>query len=186
MGYAQCAEEVNGWMTPDELRLLRNYASQCESVIEIGSWKGRSSWALLESCKGPVYCVDSWQGADDGNYHAYDELAHLDVHGVFLDNVGHFPNLNVVKGISWEVAGKTPPQVDMVFIDADHSFGGCLADIKAYGPKATKFLLGHDYSWAGVQQALNAAFPRHQYSNPVGDIWVASCELPWSMPKQVW
>lgn len=186
MGYATCAEEVNGWMTPDELRLLRNYAARSQSVIEIGSWKGRSSWALLESCPGPVYCVDSWQGADDGNNHAYDELAYVDMHKVFMSNVGHFPNLNVVKGISWKVADQTPPAVDMVFIDADHSFAGCMADIKAYGPRATKFLLGHDYSWDGVRQALAAAFKPGEYSNPVGDLWVATCELPWKIQKQPW
>ena len=173
-------------MTRDELRLLANHASRSQSAVEIGSWKGRSSWALLESCPGPVYCVDSWQGANDGNNHAYDELQYIDVQRVFIDNVGHFPNLNVVKGISWTVADQTPAEVDMVFIDADHSFAGCLADIKAYGPKARKYLLGHDFSWKGVRQALAVAFPEGNYTNPVGDIWVYNGGLPWTMPDQPW
>ena len=119
-----------------------------QSVIEIGSWKGRSSWALLESCPGPVYCVDSWQGADDGNNHAYDELAYVDMHKVFMNNVGHFPNLNVVKGISWKVADQTPPAVEMVFIDADHSFAGCYGrhqGVRTQGdqvPAGTRLFLG--------------------------------------------
>ena len=184
MGYATCAEDVVGWMTPDELMFLRKFASQSQSVVEIGSWKGRSSWALLERCPGPVYCVDWWKGADDGNYHAYDELAHIDVKKIFLDNVGHFPNLHVIEGRSQEpeTAARVPAEVDMVFIDADHSFAGCLADLKLYGVKARRFLCGHDYSWQGVKQALAAAFPRGNFSNPVGDIWVYEGELPWTMP----
>lgn len=184
MSYAQAAEEITGWMSPQELQWLREKAKVVSSVVEIGSWKGRSSWALLESCPGPVYCVDSWQGADDGNVGAYQELEMgIDVHKLFLDNVGHFPNLRVVRGRSDEVYHKVPDEIGFVFIDADHSFIGCLDDLRFYGPKARVTLAGHDYSWDGVKRALGHCFSNVLVTNPVGDIWQAHVDLPWSRPR---
>ena len=55
--------------------------------------------------------------------------------------------------------GVQDESLDFVFIDADHSYEGCLADIRAWGPKV-KFgglIAGHDYSekWPGVMRAVN-------------------------------
>lgn len=49
--------------------------------------------------------------------------------------------------------------LDFIFIDADHSYEGALADIQAWSPKV-KFgglIAGHDYSetWPGVIRAVN-------------------------------
>ena len=160
-------------MTPPELDWLRKRAALSTSVLEIGSWKGRSTWALCESCPGPVHAVDWWGGADDGNVGAYDELKYIDMHKVFMANVGHFPNLQVHKMKSRAFAKQpaSPRFVDMVFIDGDHSYGGCLGDLKDWGPRTTKTLCGHDASWKGVKKALDEyAFGRWRVV--VGDIWI--------------
>ena len=46
---------------------------------------------------------------------------------------------------------------DFVFIDADHSYEGCLADIKAWLPKIKKggYLCGHDYTRSGVKKSVD-------------------------------
>ena len=168
----QSAEEIDGWMTPDELGWLRWYAAQSQSVLEIGSWKGRSTWALCESCPGTVHAVDWWGGADDGNVGAYEELQYVDVHKVFMANVGHFPNLEVhkMKSRAFAKQPESPQTLDMVFIDGDHSYGGCLGDLKDWGWRTQKFLSGHDASWKGVKQALNKYAFGH-WKVAVGDIW---------------
>lgn len=49
--------------------------------------------------------------------------------------------------------------LDFVFIDADHSYAGCKADIAAWAPKVRKggMVSGHDYNdaWPGVKEAVN-------------------------------
>src|SRR5215210_5073216 len=63
-----------GWMTPDQLGWLSAQAARMQSVAEVGSLYGRSSFALLSACNGPVYCIDPWPG------HRYDS---------FMDHCGH-------------------------------------------------------------------------------------------------
>lgn len=54
--------------------------------------------------------------------------------------------------------------VDMVFIDADHSYESVLADIRAWLPKMKPggLLAGHDHmsAWPGVERAVSEAFPK--------------------------
>ena len=47
--------------------------------------------------------------------------------------------------------------LDFVFIDADHSYSGCLADIKAWTPKVRPggMVSGHDYEWPTVMRAVS-------------------------------
>lgn len=54
--------------------------------------------------------------------------------------------------------------VDFVFIDADHTYGGVVEDIKAWAPKVREggALMGHDAShenFPGVTQAINELLP---------------------------
>ena len=50
----------------------------------------------------------------------------------------------------------------MLFIDADHSYGGCLADINAWKKHVRPggIVCGHDYStlFQGVKRAVHEAF----------------------------
>lgn len=169
----KCAEEIDGWMSVDELAWLRSTAAMSQSVVEIGSWKGRSTWALCESCPGPVHAVDHWAGSKDGNKGAFDELNYIDVHALFLANVGHFPNLQVhkMKSRAFAKLPSSPRFVDMVFIDGDHSYGAVMGDLRDWGPRTTKYLCGHDLSWKGVRQALDEYAPG-RWQHTVGDIWM--------------
>ena len=67
----------------------------------------------------------------------------------------------VVRGQSAEIGnGITGEQFDMVFIDAEHTYEGCKADLEAWAPKARKIVAVHDYtaSWPGVMQAFNEMY----------------------------
>lgn len=149
------ASGIPGWMTEGELAILGVLASKSKNIAEIGSWKGRSTKKFLELCQGTVYAIDHWNGTstDQSGFFAKGE----DVYAEFMKNVGHYPNLEVCKGYSAEMA-KTfnNKKFDMVFIDADHSYEGCKADIEAWLPKCRKILAGHDYSpeFPGVVKAV--------------------------------
>ena len=160
---------LSGWMTDKELDLLREFASKSKDVVEIGSWKGRSTKVLLESCKGTVYAVDHWQGSSN-------DVTHLmalgkDVYNEFIMNVGSYPNLKILKGFSADMAeGFNGNKVDMIFIDAGHSYEECKSDIEAWLPKCKKIIAGHDFSdsFPGVKKAVTEKFGE---VNIIDSIW---------------
>jgi hypothetical protein len=149
---------IKGWSTETELAALKEFASISDSVVEIGSWKGRSTKELLENCKGTVYAVDTWEGSkeDISGMIAKEQ----DIFSEFMKNVGDYSNLKILKGKSVDIAEKFEGSVDMVFIDADHSYEAVKADIEAWLPKCKKIFCGHDYSLAfpGVLKAVNEKF----------------------------
>jgi predicted O-methyltransferase YrrM len=66
--------------------------------------------------------------------------------------------------------------LDFVFIDADHSYEGCKADIEAWFPKVKPggLLSGHDYDNPdfpefGVKRAVDEFAARHGHSVELGD-----------------
>jgi hypothetical protein len=163
------ARQIEGWMSDEELTFLEGCAHNVDSIAEIGSWKGRSTFALLSHCDGPVYAIDHWQGSDGERDGPHAEAVTTDVYAQFMKNVGHFPNLHAVKKPSNE-AVETVPAVDLVFIDGGHSYEDVVADIRAWRPKATKVLCGHDFNWPAVKRAV-----RDELGEPdgvVGSIWI--------------
>ena len=168
-GHPTPGMHIWGWMTPDELEWLRAAAAEMGSAAEVGSLRGRSAFALLTGCPGPVYCVDAWSDPGD---HAYRG---------FMEACGHFPNLHAIRGLS-PAAAELVPDVDMVFIDADHSYESVRADITAWLPKARRLICGHDYSdpadyteqsggYPGVKRAVDEAFSDRVRLAPLTSIW---------------
>lgn len=110
-------------------------------IAEIGSHKGYTSRYLSDIFE-KVYCVDNsveWTNfnknlnKDKNNI----EYVHLDI---YQD--------------SWDII----PDVEVVFIDADHSYGGCKSDmynsLKRF--KNLKYIIFDDYGvWPGVKQCVN-------------------------------
>ena len=151
--------QIPGWMSKTELNWLYRTAKEMDGIVEVGSWKGRSTHALLsgamEGTKGLVVAVDTWQGTkgEAGNPHI--EAESKDVYAEFMRNMAEFPNLKPMKMTSVEAAGMfADKSVDMVFIDGDHSYEAVKADIEAWLPKARKMICGHDWQWHSVQEAV--------------------------------
>jgi uncharacterized Rossmann fold enzyme len=137
---------------------------------EIGVFAGELSRRLLSRTDLTLYLVDSW-----ATHHSDVYAASGDFHASLTpDRQEHFYRLTqqmvrfagsrakVVRETSVEAAKAIPDgSLDFVFIDADHSYEGCRADILAWSPKIKKggFISGHDYenpdfpAW-GVKQAV--------------------------------
>lgn len=161
---------INGWMSDPELEVLRQFASVSNSVVEVGSWKGRSTKELLENCKGTVYAVDHFNGSDKDLSGDLAEVG-LDTYDQFMSNVGNYHNLCVIKGDSIKMAETfNENTVDMVFIDAGHTYEECKADIESWMPKCRKIICGHDYceDHSGVKKAVDEKFSN---VNVVDSIW---------------
>jgi predicted O-methyltransferase YrrM len=151
---------IDGWMSPEELTWLAEQARECSVIIEVGSHLGRSTAALADHCPGHVFAVDKWADAS--------------VFAAFMEKKCR----NVLKmvGTSPEIANAFAPElcVDLVFIDADHSYEAVKADIAAWRRfvKPGGILAGHDHDggWPGVEKAVDEAFGGRFAEGP-GSIW---------------
>ncbi len=165
--------DIPGWMSEAELDWLFQTACQMTSVVEIGCWKGRSTRALLCGCKGTVFAVDHFLGnpSERDSPGPHEEAKRIDISKVFMENVGHFPNLVLLKKDSLEAARTFQPgAVDFVFIDGEHTFDAVRADLEAWLPIAKNLIAGHDFSVAGVLRAVKEKFGDN-IQRPVGEIW---------------
>lgn len=160
-GHPQPGMKVWGWMSPAELAWLQRTAATMLSVAEVGCLHGRSSTALLEGCPGPVYCIDPWDDAADRSYAS------------FLGNCGQYPNLRPVRERSPAAVALVPPDIDMVFLDGDHTYEAVKTDLAVWLPKTRRLICGHDYNhpgFPGVKRAVDEIFGT-AVQPAVGDGW---------------
>jgi len=122
-------------------------------VAEIGVFTGALSAQLLKRPDLTLYMIDSW-----GTNHSQEYKDTNDFHTTLTaqQQENNYNRSNNVA-IEFQPRGKMLRMdsvaaasefedgfFDLVFIDADHSYEGCKADIIAWSPK-TKILSGHDY-----------------------------------------
>lgn len=125
-------------------------------MAELGCYAGESALLWLSSGKvKSLLCVDLWSGADSST-----------VEPVFDRLLAAWMRSGVVKKVKSATveAAKAVPDgsLDFVYIDADHSYEGCKADIETWLPKIAPggVIGGHDYCdvWPGVMRAVNESF----------------------------
>lgn len=168
---------IPGWMGGNEIQWLYETALKMESIVEIGSWMGKSTHALLSGCPGIVYAVDHFQGSPDERSGSHHEASERDISINFLMYVGHFKNLRLIKGDSIEAAkGFIKKSIDMIFIDGCHMKAAVRADILAWLPICKKMMCGHDFG-GGVAEALNELWEEGKLPNKA----VGAIDSLWSM-----
>jgi predicted O-methyltransferase YrrM len=158
---------VEGWMEPPELLWLAEAASTHKRIVEIGSYLGRSTRALLDNTSGFVVAIDDWHGPREieiANRHTIYER--------FLANTSDCKNLVIIKANHRELP-EPEFQPDMVFIDGAHEYDAVCADIAKWKPHIAPggMICGHDFGWfAGVDNAVRHFFPNFQVA-PNTSIW---------------
>lgn len=178
-----------GWMSKRCRRWLRasgQGVAQDGIVVEVGSWRGRSTTVLAAALptRGKLYAIDTWAGTpDDPTQHdrLYAEAA--DVFADFCSNLrpqiraGRVVPLRMdsLKGAAELVGRHGVGFADLVFIDADHRYEAIRADLLAYLPlvKPGGIISGHDFSpatWPGVVRAVTELLPEHRIV-PDTTIW---------------
>ena len=163
------AERIRGWMSRKELEWLYDKSQAMQNVVAIGNFVGRSTFVLASGCngdKGKVYAVDPFVFGGEWSKFVNPSLGLKpgdDFLPEFLKNCGHFKHLTAIKKTSLEAAAipEIPAEVDMVFIDGDHSYEAVKADLLAWAPRTRKLICGHDFNdplYPGVKQAVHEYF----------------------------
>lgn len=170
------AEQINGWMSIEELQWLAAQATRHKLIVEIGSYKGRSTRALGDNTTGVVIAIDHWLGEAHLDMSAeqraklydtfYSNLADLieakKVIPLKLDHKETKPNLNV----------KLDFRPDFVFIDGDHSYESVKHDIQVWLEEVQSggIICGHDAAHPPVAQAVQELIKDVAYA-PNTSIW---------------
>lgn len=174
---------IDGWMGKKSRKWLARRAKRATRIIEVGVWKGRSTQVMAAKTSGTIWAVDHWKGCPsdteqhDRLYGEADDTGDV-IYGQFRANLGAWIEAGSVVPVrmpSVEAAkhllGEHGPTFDFVFIDADHSYEGCKADIEAYRGLVREggLLAGHDIHWEGVRRAVDEAF--YEVKLGPGSIW---------------
>ncbi len=163
--------------------------------VEVGVFAGDMSSALLSG--HPTLCldmVDSWEGngaayeGDSGDWHA-DLTQHAQ--DAFLARAKASTSFaeqrrRIIRARSTDAAAQAENATyDFVFLDADHSYQGCKADIEAWVSKVKPggWLCGHDYEndgfpRFGVTQAVNEFAAERGVPLEIGENYCWFVQIP--------
>jgi MiaB/RimO family radical SAM methylthiotransferase len=135
------ANEIDGWLTPREGELLYTIAKSNKSgdIVEIGSWKGKStlylSCGVIQGSERRVYAVDRHTGSMEQRARTSKLINTLDE---FLSNLKRYNISHVVKPVISDssAASKTiDTDISLVFVDGSHEYDDVERDFECWWPK---------------------------------------------------
>lgn len=147
------------WFTYPNLysRFVRELQNESK-IVEVGCWKGKSvaylAVEIINSGKDiKVDAVDIW-GPEDGipaeEQDVYVRTGHI--YQLFLSNIEPVSSIvNPIRMTSTEASRRYQDgSLDVVFIDACHTYECVKEDIRNWLPKVKRggYLAGHDYPWS--------------------------------------
>ena len=160
------------WFTyPNLYRQFVNILLNGSKIVEVGSWKGKSTAFLaveiINSGKDiEIHAVDTWRGSPE---HSGDPYIQNDtLYDLFLSNISPVSSvIRPVRKASIEAAKDYQDySVDVVFIDACHEYDCVKEDIAAWYPKVKSggIISGHDYGdyCHNVVRAVNESLPKER------------------------
>lgn len=122
-----------------------------QRIAEIGVFEGFNFGLMIEHKPEVAVGVDMW--IDDGiiarNDCGYPQERLNAMHNAVMEQVKDKPFVKIMRMYTTEAAKFFPDEYfDLVYIDADHTYEGCKADLEAWYPKVKKggFFTGDDYS----------------------------------------
>ena len=129
----------------EHLPTLREYGSQCESILELGVRGCVSSWAFL-AAKPKLLILNDIVECDVGHLLAVAKASNLDVRTVWQSDLD----------ITLEGA------VDLVFIDTYHVYGQLKRELCKFAPLCKKYIIMHDTEVDKVKgECIRQSFNAH-------------------------
>jgi predicted O-methyltransferase YrrM len=148
------ASGIEGWLSDAQGRALLAAAAATTgrgAIVEIGSWKGRSTVWLAEGARlagQRVHAIDRHtQSREDPSANTLAD---------FLENINRAGVADVVEPLvmaSAEAAAVVRGPVELLFIDGDHSFDGVRRDAEIWLPRVVEggVVMFHDVASASYE-----------------------------------
>lgn len=154
--------ESYGWFGDGTDQVLsRNLSETTRVVVELGSWLGMSTRFIADVApNATVIAIDTWAGSTEHQNHPQFRSMLPTLYSNFLSLSWSYRNriiplrMTTLEGL--RAVAEAGLQPDVVFIDAEHSYEAVTAEIHlAYELFPRTTLVGDDYDWDGVRQAVN-------------------------------
>ena len=145
------------------------------TIVEIGSFCGKSACFMAAAVKHagtkvPVHCVDLWYtgGKTQQANHSYKKFKRIFDANVVTFQLENIVVPHMVESTAFAKSWKTP--IDLLFIDAGHSYTACLADYQAWYKfiKPGGWIAFHDYvpRFHGVMKVVDKhVIPSNLFEN---------------------
>jgi predicted O-methyltransferase YrrM len=120
-------------------------------MAEVGCLAGISTKVFAGACK-KVYAIDSWKPYSEVNSERMSEAI-----GRFDENLKGCSNVEVIKMHSLDAVNDFKDEgLDVVYIDANHSYAAFRKDLRAWIPKVKRggIIAGHDYHHLDIHIAM--------------------------------
>lgn len=164
--------DLGGWFADTDAVCYQEFVCCIKNgtIVEIGSWKGRSLSTIVDMCherNNRIVAVDSWE----------EPL----IREIFLSNLVKLKAQDVVEvqhGEADDLAvGFQDGSVDLVFIDLPPSKELLTRTIREWKPKlgASGFFAGANFSSPEVRKVVLESFPRIEMH---GNLWKSVHEFP--------
>jgi predicted O-methyltransferase YrrM len=155
-------KDVPGWLSDEEGEALFELAQECTGkgvIVEIGSWKGKST-----------ICLGRGSRAGNGvRIFAVDPHAEYR-HGEFRENLeraGIADLVTAVQGLSQQVADDFHEPIELLFVDGSHEEAEVREDFEKWVPKVVErgIVAFHDTTWHDGPRKVVAEkiFGSHQF-----------------------
>jgi predicted O-methyltransferase YrrM len=177
--------QTPGWFNHGAKILEIVEAHRPTVCVELGTWLGASAIPVARAIRrwgGTLTCVDTWAGDVRQSAAVRDAAPWMLVSCArHIMDAGVGGNVRLIPATTREAAAWWTEPIDYLYIDADHSFEGVLADLEAWVPhvRTGGLILGDDYghrlfpgvyeAWTYFEQTHAIPFERYQSDPPDPD-----------------
>lgn len=147
--------DIDGWFSEQDAGFVSDLCRRVGgTVLEIGVFKGRSTAVMAPVCLAngcDYHVVDNFWGAEECDPATVVQRSErvLTAFRRNMKSLGLWGSITVHKSDSYAATVAFPDaSLGLCFIDADHTFEGCVRDLESWWPKVRPggVLAGHDYS----------------------------------------
>jgi len=157
--------QIQGWLTLKEAITLYNFAKNCRGngvIVEIGSWKGKSTSCLALGSKSGnkphIYAIDPHR---EGEKAGTLEEFRKNIKSIKVDDI-----ITQIVRPSQEVAKDFNHPVEFIFIDGDHDYEMVKLDFDLWFPKVINggIMAFHDtIGWDGPRRVVSEYIFKSKY-----------------------
>ena len=159
---------IEGWLSDEGIENLYKYSLKIPVpiIVEIGSWKGKSTsclaYAVKERKKGLVYAIDTWEGSLE-HQETLKNYTINQLYNEFIENMTSLDLLDYIYPIKMDSieASRNWPisrQIGLLYIDGSHDYLSVKNDFEFWSPLITTggYIIFDDVpSWPGPTKLVN-------------------------------
>ena len=152
MNSAEKIKDLQSLVIKNKRRIWKPYMEKyhCDIIAELGVCTGVNFKFMIESNPKLAVAVDAWieDGTVSRNDSAFTQEVLDSQYDTFKKEMEAFPFVNICREYTFDAANRFPDNYfDLVYVDADHTYDGCMRDLVSWWPKMKKggTFVGDDY-----------------------------------------